>query len=329
MTLRLLALDFGGTKLAAARIDVDDAKADVVAVRRAGTPAEAAASRAILLELADEVAGDAHIHAVGVSFGGPVDAARGVVRASHHVSGWGDYPLSTALSERYGVPCALLNDANAGALGEQRWGAGAGLSDILYVTVSTGVGAGLVLRGRLHLGAHGLSGELGHLLVSADGPVCSCGRRGCLEAFASGPSIARAARDALRTRPEYGAILRASIDGNLAGLDARTVADAAHRGDEVAIAVLAEAGHALGLGLAAASLLCDPAAIVLGGGVINSGEPLLGPARAVLRERLLGEVPALLISALALEAPLYGAAAAAADLLADQSPHPDNAGPFG
>jgi glucokinase len=327
MTMRLLALDFGGTKLASARIDVniidvDDSNPVVVAIRRAATPPDASASREVMWQLADRVAEGAVIDAVGVSFGGPVDATCGVVRASLHVRGWDNYPLAAAVSQRYGVPCAVHNDANAGALGEQRWGAGRGLADVLYVTVSTGVGAGLILGGRLYTGAHGSSGELGHLLVSENGPLCSCGRRGCLEAIASGPSIARAARDALRARPGHGGPLRASVGADrsdavdLAGLDARAVAAAAQRDDEVALAVLAEAGRALGIGLAAVVSVCDPAAIVLGGGVIKSGEPLLGPARAVLRERAFAEPPQLLTATFDLEAPLYGAAAAAVDVVA-------------
>lgn len=321
MTLHLLALDFGGTKLAAARIDVEtNGLYEVVAVQRAATPGDAATSRTVIQTLADEVAGDTPIDAAGVSFGGPVDTTRGVVHVSRHVRGWNDYPLAAEISQRYRVSCALLNDADAGALGEQRWGAGRGLSDMLYVTVSTGVGAGLILGGRLYHGAHGLSGEIGHFPVSNGGPRCSCGRKGCLEALASGPAIARAARHALRRQDGRGAVLRASCGANLAGLDARLVAQAAELGDEVALAVLANAGHALGLGLAAAVLLCDPAAIVLGGGVINSGQPFLEPTRAVLRERVVGDLPKMLISEPAFEAPLYGAAAAAADLLTGSSP---------
>ncbi|MGH3564427.1 MAG: ROK family protein [Pseudonocardia sp.] len=320
MTRHLLALDFGGTKLAAARIDVEtNGLCEVVAVQRAATPGDAPTSRTVIQTLANEVARGTPFDAVGVSFGGPVDMARGVVHVSYHVSGWDNYPLVTEISQRYRVPCALLNDADAGALGEQRWGAGRGLSDILYVTVSTGVGAGLILGGHLHEGAHGRPGEIGHLLVADDGPRCSCGRRGCLEAIASGPAIARAARHALRGQGGCGAILRASCGADLAGLDARLVAQAAELGDEVALAVLADAGRALGLGLAAAVLLCDPAAIVLGGGVVNSGQPFLEPAQAVLRERAVGDLPRVLISELALEAPLYGAAAAAVDLLTDSS----------
>lgn len=327
MTLRLLALDFGGTKLAAARIDARAAgRCDVVAVQRAATPDDAPTARTAIQALADEVARGAPFDAAGVSFGGVVDSARGVVRISHHVKGWDDYPLAAEISQRYRVPCALLNDADAGALGEHRWGAGRGVCDLLYVTVSTGVGAGLVLGGRLHTGAHGLSGELGHLLVSEGGPRCSCGRTGCLEALASGPAIARAARHALRSRPGRGAILRAGCGADLAGLDARHVAQAAELGDDLAVAVLAAAGRALGRGLAAAVLLCDPATIVLGGGVVNSGPPFLEPARTVLRERALGELPAILISELALEAPLYGAAAAAADLLTEPSRYRETGG---
>src|SRR5262249_20241350 len=158
MTLRLLALDFGGTKLAAARIDIDTERinepCEVVTVRRAATPDDAPSSRTVIQALADKVSCGAQFDAVGVSFGGPVDTARGVVHVSRHIRGWNEYPLAAEISERYRVPCALLNDADAGALGEQRWGAGHGLSDMLYVTVSTGVGAGLILGGNLYHGAH-------------------------------------------------------------------------------------------------------------------------------------------------------------------------------
>ncbi|HEX8159368.1 MAG TPA: ROK family protein [Solirubrobacteraceae bacterium] len=315
MSQHLLAVDIGGTKLAAARFDIDGhGRCDLVAVRRASTPQDAAASRAIITALADEVACGISLDAAGVSFGGPVDAARGVVRLSHHVHGWEDHPLAEEISQRYGVPCALLNDADAGALGEHRWGAGREFSDMLYVTISTGVGAGLILAGQLHRGAHGLSGEMGHLPVSIDGPQCSCGRRGCLEAIASGPAIARAARDARRSAA---ALTHSEQHTDVDDLDARAVAQAAKQGDEIASMVLAEAGRALGHGLAAAVLLCDPEAIILGGGVVKSGQLFLQPAETVLRARAVGDLPAVFISELAVEAPLYGAAAAASDLLSD------------
>jgi glucokinase len=325
MTIRLLALDFGGTKLAAAGVEVSGDDAEVLCRRTAPTPADATASRAVMRELVDDIIAGRAVEAVGVSFGGPVDTSRGLVRASMHVTGWHDHPLAASISKRYGVPCVLLNDANAGAFGEQRWGAGRGLADVLYVTVGTGLGAGLVLGGRLHFGARGLSGELGHLPVSGKGPRCACGRRGCLEAFASGPAIARAARKALRARQDI------ELTEVGAGLDARGVAELAREGDRTALLVLAEAGRALGRGLTAAALLCDPAAIVLGGSVIKCGEPLLGPARAVLRERAFGEPPPLLTAKFDAEAPLYGAAAAAADLLAaGGSQHREHAAePFG
>jgi len=315
MTLRLLAIDFGGTKLAAAEIDVTETHAELVASRQAPTPGDASSSLAVIWRMAAEVTADCPVDGVGVSFGGPVDSVRGVVRSSLHVEGWADYPLAEEMSTRYGVPCAVVNDGNAGALGEQRWGAGRGMSDVLYVTVSTGVGAGLVLRGRVHAGAHGLSGELGHLLVAEDGPGCSCGRRGCLEAFASGPAIARAARQAVESGRHPRSVLRARAGDDLAAVDARLVAELAREGDELALDVLAGAGHALGIGLAATVVICDPAVVVLGGGVVKSGEALLGPARAVLRQRAFGEAPELLLCALGPEAPLYGAAAAVADLI--------------
>src|SRR4051794_23800157 len=150
MSCRVLGLDIGGTKLAAACIDVPSGpsqrRPEMVMVRRSATPADMTASREILSALATEIASGSTFDAVGVSFGGLVDGARGVVGTSHHVGGWSGWPLQAELAERYGVPCALLNDADAdaGAVAEQRWGAGRGLAYVVYVTVSTGVGAGVV-----------------------------------------------------------------------------------------------------------------------------------------------------------------------------------------
>jgi glucokinase len=317
MTIRLLVFDFGGTKLATARIDVRRGRADLAALHQAATPDNATASRDLSWRMATEVYRDT-IDAVGVSFGGPVDGAGATVQVSHHVGGWDNYPLRQEVADRYGVPCALLNDANAGALGEQRWGAGRGMSNLLYVTVGTGVGAGLVLRGQVHTGARGLAGELGHLVVADDGPTCSCGRRGCVEAFASGPAIARAARHGL-DHGRQASLLRTAAGGNTAAVDARMVAEAARGGDELALSLLARAGRALGRGLAAAVVLYDPQAIVLGGSIVKSGPPLLDPARAALRERALGPPPEILMAKLGDAAPLYGAAAAAVDLITDGS----------
>ncbi len=137
---------------------------------------------------------EAPLAAVGVSFGGPVDAAQGLVLLSHHVPGREKVPLREWPEERPGVPAAVDNDANAGALGEWRFGAGQGCDSLLYVTVSTGIGGGWIMHGRPYRGADGMAGEIGHVVIDPNGPACICGKRGCLEAPVTGPAIARHAR---------------------------------------------------------------------------------------------------------------------------------------
>ena len=156
------------------------------------TPADADAAYelAAMIALARELLGGRQPAAVGVSFGGPVDFARGVVRLSHHVRGWENVPLRDVLAGEFGCPAAVDNDANVAALGEHRFGAGRGVDDLLYVTVSTGVGGGWVLGGRPWRGHGGMAGEIGHTVANPAGPLCLCGKRGCVERLASGPYMA-------------------------------------------------------------------------------------------------------------------------------------------
>ena len=190
----ILALDFGGTKLSAAVInDVPtNERPRWLEVRREFTPggADATYELAAMLRLARELLGGRMPAAVGVSFGGPVDFSSGTVRLSHHVAGWENFPLQARLRETFGAPAAVDNDANVAALGEHRFGAGRGVADLMYVTVSTGVGGGWVLGGRPWRGHDGMAGEIGHTVVDPAGPLCLCGKRGCVERLASGPYMA-------------------------------------------------------------------------------------------------------------------------------------------
>ena len=204
-----LALDFGGTKHAAGLMmssrhrvssrsghSVSTARPQWLAKRRIPAPpnSDGPTDRAVMFALADELlAGHAgELAAIGVSFGGPVNWAGGRVILSHHVPGWEDTPLVEMLRERYGAPVAMDNDANTAALGEWRFGVGAGCDSLLYITVSTGIGGGWVLGGQIYRGADSMAGEIGHLAVDPNGPVCVCGKRGCVEAIGSGTNIGRA-----------------------------------------------------------------------------------------------------------------------------------------
>lgn len=252
-----------------------------------------------VLEACDDVLGRSPIPTgsllgVGISFGGPVTAdGRQVVR-SMHVSAWDGASLPAELARRFQLPTVMENDANAAALAEASFGAGRNASSMLYVQVSTGIGAGLVLNGDLYRGRGG-AGELGHVVVDANGPACGCGNRGCLEAVASGWALAR---DSQR------------ID---AGEDATTLLAAASRNEEAPRAIIQTAFSALGTAIANTINLLDPEVVVVGGGIAQSPELLLPILQAELARHVvphLHDGHRLVLSELGARAPLIGAGVA-------------------
>lgn len=315
MSELVLALDFGGTKHTAATI-VKGARRWQTH-RRAFAPANgnAQSDLDLMSALAREVLHGAQPDAIGVSFGGPVEAQHGVVRLSHHVAGWENFPLRDWLQATFNAPASVDNDANVAALGEQRFGAGQGRDSLLYITVSTGVGGGWILNGKLWQGADGMAGEIGHVVVDPNGPICLCGKRGCIERLASGPYLAQRAREWLAMQPTRGPILRKLVNGDVTALSAQHISQAAAQGDELAWETLRIAAWALGIGIGNAANLINPQRFILGGGVAKSGEKFWGVVRHVARETALPQahfdiVPA----ALGDDAPLWGAAALAEDL---------------
>lgn len=296
----VLALDIGGTKLAAGVVDASGVvhSFDVVASHAADGPAPTLER---LFELGRRAVADSglawtDVGAIGIGCGGPLDAQRGVLIAPPHLPGWHDVPVTTLAEDAYGLPATLENDATAAALGEFRFGAGAGTRNMVYLTISTGVGGGAVIGGHLYRGASGNGGELGHVTVDWHGRPCrGCGRRGCLEAYVSGTSIAERAREA-----------------GLAYRTAEEVAAAASDGDPGAAAVWDETVEALACGLTSIVNLFEPELVVLGGGVSRSGEQLLGPVRALVAAsamRPAGEAVEIVASALGERVGVVGAAA--------------------
>ena len=279
--MRVLALDIGGTKLAAGVVTEagEAVAAGVEATSPTASPGEVVER---LLGMAEEAIGRwgeprAGLAGVGVSFGGPVDFPRGRTVTCHHLPGWEGFPLREVVAEGTGLATVMDNDANAAALGEARFGAARGCAHVLYLTVSTGIGGGLVLDGRVHRGANSMAGEIGHTLVAPGGPACTCGRRGCLEAVAAGPAIARAAREALEAGEEsrLSALPRE-------GITAKEVAELAAV-DALAARVMSQAGEHLGIAIAAAVNLVNPSIVVIGGGVSGAGEALFGPMREAVQ----------------------------------------------
>jgi glucokinase len=288
----LLGIDIGGTKVAAGVVDESGrVHSFVVEPTRPGEGPER------VLEVGRRALGGEEVGAVGVACGGPLDAARGTV-SPLHLPWWKDVPIRALAEQAYGVPAALENDATAAAAGEHRFGAGVGTRNMVYLTLSTGVGGGAVVDGVLFRGGAGNGGEFGHVTVDWRGRPChGCGRLGCLEAYASGTSIAERAREA--------------------GLDAASaedVAAAARADDPVAEAVWAETAEALAAGLTSIVNLFEPERVVLGGGVTSSGEQLLGPVRERVRRDALGPAAAtaeVVLSALGEHVGVVGAAAIA------------------
>jgi glucokinase len=309
MTATYLGLDIGGTVLS---VGVVSGSGELLALRRWNTPREggadaclpqlAEATRALLAEL------DAEHQpvAVGIGFGGPVDPQAGVVRWCHHVAGWAGTPLVDFFSRLTARPVFLENDANAGALAEARFGAGRGAQSVFYVNVGTGIGAGLVLGGRVYRGAHFNAAELGHVVLVPDGPLCPCGKRGCVEALAAGEALGRRAEQ-LR---QAGKLDASWPPGPLTG---RLVGEYASAGNATAREMVAEAARYLGWGLAVAANIVDPELIVVGGGVASLGELYFAPLRARYRELAMDyvtDVP-ILPASLGYDAGVIGAAAVA------------------
>lgn len=312
----LLALDFGGTKHTAGVIERGARVWDAHKRVPTGANPNAQSDLRIMLALARELLDGQQPAAIGVSFGGPVDASTGTVRLSHHVPGWENLALANLLAQEFGASACVDNDANAAAWGEFHFGAGKDASSLIYITVSTGVGGGWVLGGKIWRGADGMAGEIGHVVVDPRGPVCLCGKRGCVERLASGPYLAQRAREWLREQPARGKTLREMANDQLDTITAQMVSAAAAEGDELARDVLHVSAWALGVGIGNAVNLMNPARIILGGGVTKSGERFWSVVRRLARETALPQMHFEIVpAALGDDAPLWGAVALAQECL--------------
>lgn len=310
----ILALDFGGTKHTAGVLESGQSGWHTREQVYSPPNADAGYDLESMLALARRQLGSLVPAAVGVSFGGPVDARAGKVRLSHHVPGWEDMPLAEALQKEFGAPVSLDNDANSAALGEQRFGAGAGYRSLVYITVSTGVGGGIILDGKIWRGADGMAGEIGHTVVDPGGPRCLCGKNGCVERLASGRYMEQDARRHLYENSGQGSILRELSGGNLEAIDGTLISQAAALGDRLAGQLLDRSAQAVGVGIGNAANLINPQRFILGGGVTKSGDRWWQTVEETARSTALPEVRFdILPAALGDDAPLWGAAALALD----------------
>jgi glucokinase len=306
----VIGVDLGGTQIRALRTDLAGRKTARAAQLTQAQQGPGAVMARVVEAAREVMAGVPREQILGLGIGapGPIDSA-GVLHDPPNLPGWQGLPLAQELSAGLGLPVFAGNDANLGALAEHRFGAGIGVDHLVYLTVSTGIGGGVISHGRMLTGWRGFAAEVGHQTLLPDGPLCGCGQPGHLEALASGPAIAREARRAL----EGGRA--SSIPEHAAGsVTAESVTAAARAGDPLALELLQQAGTYLGLGLVNLIHILEPQRILIGGGVSRAGELLLGPARATVERRLMSPVyrgVEILPAALGEDVGLMGAAALA------------------
>jgi glucokinase len=312
-----VGIDIGGTKIAGGLVDHKGHLLNREAIPTLADKGKKTSLGQVfqLLERLVKAAGGAkNVNGIGICAPGPLNPKTGVIIITPNLPGWVDVPLGQLVQKRFGVPTIVDNDANAAGLAEVLFGAAAGLRDIVYVTISTGIGTGIIIDGKIYHGKNGNAGEAGHVVIDVNSPyLCGCGARGCIEALASGPGIARRARVRLEQASEPPSLLRTMVDGDLSKITARTVADAARRKDPIARAILDETGFYLGVWLGGMVSIFDPEAIVIGGGVARIGAPLFDKIRSTIPEYTINRmfVPDLPIvpAKLKTDVGVYGAAA--------------------
>lgn len=295
----VIGVDIGGTKTAIGLIDIEKTFPGgrrgvlcelVEPTPKFNGPGPAAAAKFIsdfikklivkinqLGEIAIE-----QVKGIGIGVAGTIDFDNGIIVFSPNLP-FRNFPLKEAIAETYDLPILIDNDANAAAWGEKVFGAGRGSSEVICVTLGTGVGGGLILGGEMYRGVFGSAAEVGHMIIDRNGPMCACGNYGCLEALAAGPAISKMARAALADKPDS-PILKFAL-GELEKVNAEHLALAAAAGDVLAIQILTEIGEIVGTALTNLTNIFNPEVIVVGGGVADTGELILRVAEGVVKKR--------------------------------------------
>ncbi len=271
-----VGVDLGGTKVICGAVSKDG---EFVAERRDQTPyANVSATVDVITRLVKELAEEYPVESVGIGVAGWINADRTTVFHGPNL-GWPEVPLSALLNDKLDLPVVVENDANAAAWAEYRFGAGRGASHPILVTVGTGIGGGIVLNGALYRGAFGTAGEFGHEQAVPGGTPCGCGGHGCLEQYASGSALVRAARAFARGNPTIAPQMLTMANGEPDNIQGTHVTQAAYQGEPGALAAFGEVGRWLGRGLADVSIGWNPDRFVIGGGVAEAGDLFLQPAR--------------------------------------------------
>jgi glucokinase len=275
----IIAVDIGGTQLRAAAYK--RGQIQPIAQKRVETKADEPDTYGRLTKLLEDIwPKNEAILGIGVSSPGPLDPHNGIIMSPPNIKEWRDFPITSKLTKQFGVPAFLDNDANLACLAEWKFGAGRGHHNVLYLTVSTGVGGGVIIEDRLLQGFHGLAAELGHTTVQADGPLCGCGQPGHIESYSSGTAIERFVMEQLMAG-------RTSTLNSHQKNSAHTISEAAKNGDALSIEAYQIAGKYLGVGVANFLHSFDPSVVIFGGGVSQSGSLLFDAFDASLKERVI------------------------------------------
>jgi len=287
----VLGVDLGGTKILTA---VVDSQGKLLSRDHSVTPAARGPEAVIqaIVESAERSVTQAgmeasELAAVGIGAPGLSNPETGILFTSPNLPGWQDVPLRDIIEQRLGRKTFLINDANAAALGELYFGAAIGARNFVYVTISTGIGGGIVVDGQIYRGVTGTAGEVGHMTIADDGPLCNCGNKGCWEMLASGTALARYAKE--RIRQGASTTILDYTNGEIEKVTAETVQKAAQAGDNLANELILNTAYYIGVGLASLINIFNPELIVIGGGLSNMGDMLLEPAYEVAKGRAFGE----------------------------------------
>ncbi len=280
MARYFIVADVGGTHIRTACFPADSQKPD--SIKRIHTNGVGAPHERLINLIGATIPKGVEVAAITVAAPGPTDPYDGIVLEAPNIPGWTNLPLKKLIQECFDVPVAIGNDANLAALGEWRFGAGIGHRNLVYFTVSTGIGGGVIIDNQLLLGARGLAAELGHVTVILDGPLCSCGQRGHLEAVTSGPAIARWVEQELSQGIP-------SLLADKRPITAEAISKAASQGDELATAALARAGTYMGIAAADYLHIFNPSLVIIGGGVSRSGEAFFAPLRKAMEKHVMSK----------------------------------------